>query len=59
MKNIHEILRSYGIEIPSDKKADFDKTFLECRDVTEKYKTGRSATLRLSQLFLRLFAQLL
>ena len=40
-------------------KADFDKTFLECRDVTEKYRTGRSATLRLSQLILRLFAQLL
>ena len=29
MKNIHEILKSYGIEIPSDKKADFDKTVLE------------------------------
>ena len=33
MKNIHEILKSYDIEIPEDKKADFDKA------VTENYKT--------------------
>jgi len=33
MKNIHEILKSYDIEIPEDKKADFDKV------VTENYKT--------------------
>lgn len=33
MLNIHEILKGYGIEIPADKKADFDKT------VTENYKT--------------------
>lgn len=33
MNNIHEILKSYDIEIPEDKKADFDKV------VTENYKT--------------------
>lgn len=33
MKNIHEILKGYGIEIPDDKKADFDKA------VSENYKT--------------------
>ena len=31
----------------------------ECREVTEKYRTGRSAYLRLGQLFMRLFAGLL
>jgi hypothetical protein len=33
MTNIHEILKSYGVEIPEDKKADFDKS------VAENYKT--------------------
>ena len=33
MKNIHEILKGYDIEIPADKKADFDKA------VSENYKT--------------------
>lgn len=28
MQNIHEILKGYGLEIPSDKKADFDTLFL-------------------------------
>ena len=46
-------------EAVMDIKADFEKTFTECREVTEKYKTGRSASLRLWQLFLRLFAELL
>ena len=46
-------------EAVTDIKADFEKTFTECREVTEKYKTGRSASLRLWQLFLRLFAELL
>ena len=31
----------------------------ECRDVTDQYQTGRSAYLRLGQLFMRLFAGLL
>ena len=33
MINIHEILKGYGIEIPDDKKSDFDKA------VSENYKT--------------------
>ena len=33
MQNIHEILKGYGLEIPSDKKAEFDKA------VIENYKT--------------------
>lgn len=33
MKNIHELLREAGLEVPADKKADFD------RAVGENYKT--------------------
>ncbi len=33
MENIHAILKKYGIEIPADNKADFDK------DVAANYKT--------------------
>ena len=29
MKNIYEILKEYGVEIPEDKKADFDKALVE------------------------------
>ena len=43
----------------NDMKEDFEKTFLQCNEVTQKYKTGRSATLRFGQLLLRLFAELL
>ena len=38
---------------------DRGATMNECREVTEKYRTGRSAYLRLGQLFMRLFAGLL
>ena len=41
-----------------DIKDDFDKCLKECVEVTEKYKV-RSAGLRLGQLFMRLFAELL
>lgn len=37
MKNIHEILKSYDIEIPADKKAEFDKAVLD------NYKTVAEA----------------
>ena len=40
-------------------KRDFERTFLECREVTEEYTTGRGRILRLGQMFLRLFAPLL
>lgn len=33
MTNIHEILKGYGVEVPADKKADFD------RALAENYKT--------------------
>lgn len=33
MQNIHEILKAYGLEIPEDKKTDFDKA------LAENYKT--------------------
>ena len=49
----------YDCTAVEDMKKDFDQTFCACREVTEQYRTGRSATLRLGQLFLRLFAQLL
>ena len=38
---------------------DLEETMQECREVTEQYRTGRSAYLRLGQLFMRLFAGLL
>lgn len=40
-------------------KQDFERTFLQCREVTEEYTTGRGRMLRLGQMFLRLFAPLL
>ena len=40
-------------------KNDLIRTMGECRDVTNQYQTGRSAYLRLGQLFMRLFAGLL
>lgn len=49
----------FNCQAVRDMKADFDNTFGQCRDVTERYRTGRSSMLRLGQLFLRLFAELL
>lgn len=49
----------YDCNAVKEIKKDFDNTFTACREVTEQYQTGRSSILRLSQLFLRLFAQLL
>ena len=43
----------------SDIRNDLEETMKECREVTEKYRMGRSAYLRLGQLFMRLFAGLL
>ena len=43
----------------TDIRHDFEKTFGECREVTEKYRDGRGATLRFGQLLMRLFAELL
>ncbi|MDD2959266.1 MAG: cardiolipin synthase [Lachnospiraceae bacterium] len=49
----------YDCKAVADIKADFDSMFPQCREVTEQYKTGRSAVMRMGQLFLRLFAGLL
>lgn len=49
----------YGSSAIMNIKKDFLKTFEECRDVTGQYKTGRSQMLRLGQLLMRLFAELL
>ncbi len=38
---------------------DFEDTFPQCREVTERYRTGRTAILRTWQCILRLFAQLM
>ena len=42
-----------------DIKQDLDRTLEETAEVTETYRTGRSASLRLGQMFLRLFAELM
>ena len=48
-----------GSQTVLDIRDDLGATMNECREVTEKYRTGRSAYLRLGQLFMRLFAGLL
>ncbi len=42
-----------------DTKKDFEETFAQCTEVTEKYTTGRSALLRFEQMLLRLAAPLM
>ena len=57
---LDELISRYPVLAPV--KADIRtayETMKECREVTEKYRTGRSAYLRLGQLFMRLFAGLL
>ncbi|MBQ9361723.1 MAG: hypothetical protein IJT96_11880 [Lachnospiraceae bacterium] len=49
----------YDYQAVRDMKCMFDETFTKCREVTEKYRTGRSRLLRLKQLILRLFAPLM
>ncbi len=49
----------YGNQAVMDTKADFEATMAQCREVSEQYRSGRSAGLRLFQLILRLFAPLL
>ena len=45
--------------IAREMREDFEKTFRQCREVTEEYSTGKRSVIRLGQLFLRLFASLL
>ncbi len=49
----------YNCEAIADIAADFERTMEECREVTEYYRSGRSAVLRGTQCLLRLFAPLL
>ena len=49
----------YRCSAIADIKQDFDHTFPVCREVTEQYKNGRSAMLRISQCFMRLFSPLM
>ena len=49
----------YNCGAIGDMKRQFDELFSQCREVTEKYKTGRSGALRLWQLVFRLFAPLM
>lgn len=37
MKNIYEILKDYGLEIPEEKKADFDKSWKESYRTKNEY----------------------
>ena len=43
----------------ADIRADFERIMAQSRDVTRQYREGRSATLRLGQLVMRFFAELL
>ncbi len=49
----------YDYKAVSEIKEMFEKTFPQCRDVTEEYRIGRSRFMRLYQMILRLFAPLL
>ena len=49
----------YGCDAVGDIRMDFENTFAKCEEVTEKYRSGRSAALRLGQYILRLFAPLM
>ena len=48
-----------GCDIVAAIRKDFEQTFPVCREVTEQYRSGRSAMLRFGQLVLRLFAPLM
>lgn len=54
-----ELFCAYDCQAVVEIKNDLIRTMGECRDVTDQYQTGRSAYLRLGQLFMRLFAGLL
>ena len=38
MKNIFEIMKEYGLEVPEDKKADFEKAVLENYKTVKDYE---------------------
>lgn len=45
--------------VAGEMKAQFEALFPQCREVSEKYRSGRDQFLRLKQLILRLFAPLM
>lgn len=49
----------HGYQAVGDIQKDFENTFELSKEVTEKYKSGRSRALRVTQCILRLFAPLL
>ena len=49
----------YDCPAVKDMETDFLDTFAQCREVTEKYRTGGPAMLRLWQCILRLFAPMM
>lgn len=49
----------YQCKAIEDIARDFEETFTKCNEVTEHYKSGRSAVVRGTQCLLRLFAPLL
>ena len=49
----------YGCDAVKDIAADFERTFPQCREVTDSYRAGRGAVLRTWQYILRLFAPLM
>ncbi|MBR0161296.1 MAG: cardiolipin synthase [Oscillospiraceae bacterium] len=48
-----------GSHVVTEIRQDFERTFEQCTEVTEQYRDIRSGYLKLSQLILRLFAELL
>ena len=48
-----------GCDAVDQIKNDFDELFPQCEEVTMRYRTGRTRRLRLWQMFLRLFAELM
>ena len=49
----------YGCDAVRQIARDFDSLFPQCREVTERYRSGRTAILRTWQCILRLFAPLM
>ena len=42
MKNIYDILKDFGLEVPEDKKADFDKAWKENYRTKAEYEKATS-----------------
>lgn len=47
MKNIYEILADYGLEIPEEKKADFDKAWKENYRTKAEYDRQRATAAKI------------